>query len=499
MWSYIPTEGYDPTLLLSSGGIPLYVVIVALVTIVISGFALFPLKYRKIPAVIHRTTSLSLLNLPFILWPIPWAFYRLLVSPYVSCFFDLWSFALSVLPGLTINLARFFHMLHIYKFKEALLDAANHGAMTMDYEKVVALLPDPTWGSSDQGSTANILSGSRKSPEDPETIQYLESLAGDAWWFKYRAYLTERSLFFICLSVIFAAMVILAILTGVRGSYPPDTPYALGQCLTDWPNWPIYILDLSLKSLLYPLVFFYLREVNDAYGIRREFQVFSVLNSVAAVLFFVIIWVPSIHQTVRTTIFLVTVVVFVANNVYTTYYLPLRDILRSRHRSRSRKMTMQSLRKLLDTPEGFSSFLHYSVRDFSVENPLFYRRYHQIAERVAQNRKMIRASMDSEVLAGKVEHSETFHNELGQELWGVYTNFLRVGAHYELNVPREKVRRVERELRARDYRIEILDDILHDVCLVMFQHTYPRFMERQGTKKRPQSTTPPRHSYFPFA
>ncbi|RKP13034.1 hypothetical protein BJ684DRAFT_20452 [Piptocephalis cylindrospora] len=497
MWSYVPTEGYDPTLLLFNGGIALYVTIVAVVSIVISGIAFYPLRYRKIPAVIHRTTYLSLLNLPFILWPIPWCFYRLLVSPYVSCFFDLWSFSISVLPGLIINLARFVHMLHVYKLKEALLDAANHGAMTMDYEKVVTLLPDPSWGS-DQGSSTNMISGARKAPEDPEVIQYLEDLAGDAWWFKYRAYLTERSLFFICLSIIFGVLVLLAIITGIHGGYPSDTPYALGQCMVDWPNWPIFVLDVGLKSLLYPLIFFYLREVNDAYGIRREFEVFGSLNAIAVVLYFVTIWIPALNQATRTSLFLVAVVVFVANNVYTTYILPLRDVLKSRRHSRSGKMTMQSLRKLLDTPEGFSSFLHYSVRDFSVENPLFYRRYHQIADRVAQSRKMIRASMDSEVLAGKVEHSETLHNELGQELWGVYTNFLRVGAHYELNVPREKVGRVERELRARDYRLEILDDILHDVCLVMFQHTYPRFLDKQGTRRRPQSV-PVRQSYFPFA
>lgn len=221
----------------------------------------------------------------------------------------------------------------------------------------------------------------------------------------------------------------------------------------------------------------------------------------------------------RTAVFITFVLIYALNSLYTTYILPLRDILRYKKRTQSTTLTRKSLSRLLENPDDFHAFLLFSVKDFSVENALFYRRYQQVAKKVQRllqdqekDASMSEASSDQgagrkesvdEGGASRLRNTESSAKgdgttrekhgskgtcpDLGTELENIYSTFLAPNSHYELNVPRKMVMAVRRRLDEKEYQLKIFDEVLEEVQLLMFQNTYPRFIE--GRRNSLQTAT----------
>ncbi|RKP14323.1 hypothetical protein BJ684DRAFT_19262 [Piptocephalis cylindrospora] len=486
------------------------------------GLAFATYRYRHTPAATHRSVGLTLLVLPSPLIIPPWAFYRALVSTTPSCYFDLWCFVLTTMPNITFNLCRLLRMLHVYKFQEAMLDAADQSSPVLLHNPNPALpanTPNHEKAPGSKGMGKSAVSWSFTSPishasapkprpttvdgkdrSDNGAMEWLSNEYSHVWWFRYRGLLTEKSLIFIGSAIVGGTLFLNVILTLIRGPYP-NRRFAEIQCPVDWPFWPASLISNIIKCFLYPAIFFFLREAQDAYGIRREFQIYGVLNSTSAAACFAVLWIPGLKQSVRTGFFITFVLIYALNSLYTTYVLPLRDIMRYKRRAQSKTLTMKTLRRCLDNPDDFHAFLLFSVKDFSVENALFHRRYEQVAKKVhrlaleqeyarlsgASSDHTIACETEGEAYVQNAGASEKFKesgtritcSELSAELENVYSTFLAPDSHYELNVSRRLVLAVRRKLDEQDYRLEIFQEVLDEVHLLMFQNTYPRFVEHR--------------------
>jgi hypothetical protein len=143
----------------------------------------------------------------------------------------------------------------------------------------------------------------------------------------------------------------------------------------------------------------------------------------------------------------------------TQFVLPLRDIRRNVRRAQRMSYTHESLRSLLEDAEGFHEFLLFSLRDFTIENPLFYQRYREIAERVKE---------------GELASTQEMHLELKV----VYASFIADGAQYQLNLTKGAFRRVEKRIGAGEGSLSVLDEVLQEVFVLMFHNTYPRYLSK---------------------
>ncbi|KAI9227465.1 MAG: hypothetical protein DHS80DRAFT_24219 [Piptocephalis tieghemiana] len=482
MWTYVPTEGYDPSVLMPKEGLILWILLSSLWGLAILAMALTAYRYRHTPAVMNRCSYLTLMTLPSPILLLAWVLYRPLVSTHPSCFMDVWCFFLGNSFSLTFNFCRFLRILHIYHIKEALLDADQHYLLSPDYPASpdhsdpsdIQLVPKSWSPSLDPPSPPHPLTQG-----NPQIMAYLSREWKGAWWFRYRHLLSEKSLILLGSSAIIVFTLILFILTMVHGPYP-DTPYAFGQCLLDWPLWIAYMYSIFLKAFLYPASFVFLRKSSDAYGVRREFRIYGFFNGIFTLLCFATIVVPNVPQPIRTPLFLSFFLLYLCVGVYSVYILPLLDIIRAKRQAHSAALTMDSFQALLRDPSSFHAFLHFSVWDLSVENPLFYRRYHQLALRTSQLSRQLHSSVDSHLLGEACPLADKARSLIRQDLTSIYTTFLSPSSHHELNIPKEMAQLVERQLAAGNYQLRILDDILHEVTLLMFQHTYPRFLEQRA-------------------
>ncbi|RKP13370.1 hypothetical protein BJ684DRAFT_16223 [Piptocephalis cylindrospora] len=445
------------------GGLALWAVITILWCSIIMGIVLITYRYRHSPAATNRCSLLTLIILPAPLILLPWILYRPLVSTAPSCFFDLWCFFIGNSFIVTFNFCRFVRILHIYRIKEALLGSSQYGLSTPsdpESDRSIQLIPK-AWNRLDRPIPH---SPNPLVLETPYNIEYLSQEWKEAWWFRYRNLLTERSLVAIGFSIMLCVTLLVTLISVIHGPYP-DQHWAIGQCMLDCPFWIAYIYSLIIKSILYPSSFLLLRKASDAYGIRPCF--------ISAV-------IPNMPQKIRTSLFLTFFLLYLLNGVYSIYVLPLLDIIRARHHSNSATLTIESFHTMLKDPTNFHAFLHFSVWDLSVENPLFYRRYHQLVDRTAQLHRHLRTSTDSDILGEAGDVADKARSQLREDLTNIHATFLSPSSHYELNVPREMAQLVERHLAAGNYRLHILDDVLNEVTLLMFQHTYPRFIEQRG-------------------
>jgi len=131
-----------------------------------------------------------------------------------------------------------------------------------------------------------------------------------------------------------------------------------------------------------------------------------------------------------------------------------------------RKMAAGSRRAfelVLTDSSLLEEFKRFAVKDFSVENVLFY-------ERVAQFR-----SLPAPLPATNGELTVT-SDHLAKEARKVYYLFLREHADLQLNLSSRVLRNIESDIRLKRFCPGMFDGALAEVVQLMWTDTYPRFV-----------------------
>lgn len=119
---------------------------------------------------------------------------------------------------------------------------------------------------------------------------------------------------------------------------------------------------------------------------------------------------------------------------------------------------------VLEDPVSLSQFTLFAVREFSVENLLFHRRV-KLLKKIAN-----------------LSHSDiddsNYNQILEREIMAIYREFIAENACNELNIS-ENVRTViENAIRSNQISIGIFDGAHNEVLMMVFQDTYPRYVQK---------------------
>jgi len=212
------------------------------------------------------------------------------------------------------------------------------------------------------------------------------------------------------------------------------------------------------------------RGVNDAYGIKVELDAtawFAVSGYSLSLLFDGMKAQGIIsHSTFPATNWLIISLMAIH---HITVVIPL---IESQRKARVTELAnWQSFKNFLKDPAGLDEFKEFTVREFSVENVLFYERYCEIGTL-----------------------SDTKDRQ--QALKGLYTDFVKSGAELELNLRSETAREIKKRFEIEpppqdpkmsdddELDLEVFGPAVNEVVRLMYENTYLRYLKHRTTERQ---------------
>ncbi|ORX93846.1 hypothetical protein K493DRAFT_302422 [Basidiobolus meristosporus CBS 931.73] len=350
------------------------------------------------------------------------------------CFVNIWVSSVGMPLWLTAVAGRFARLAFLYHFSQA---------------KLVA-------GQSSQNSSTHYVDISPK-----EKIIHSPTLVLDQnWYYKHREKFTTNYIVKLISGALALQLALTLLVQAFTTKFQITPTIALGHCLVGWEFIPIYLTSAFYVFVLCPLFISWLRGVHDAYGIKRELMADFTLGVIAFMLYILFAALPALKDVIK--LFPAahwSVVALMISHVF-SIILPTIDAIRGTDKQSS-SSSMASFESMLEDPQQFEIFKRFSLRDFSVENALFYE--HMMRLRVAcSDLKGDRSELPVDVLL---------------EINMIYSKFIASDAEFELNLEATTVREIRRRFQSKDIGLDVFDRALVEVRNLMFRYTYPRFIK----------------------
>jgi len=228
---------------------------------------------------------------------------------------------------------------------------------------------------------------------------------------------------------------------------------------------PLYLFIGGFTVVLYPVLVYALWNVRDAYGIRKELLLSTgiwALTMVGYILIGNVIGKRGIHYYISPRDFIVismTICYFISIGI------PVIMLLWQRRRHRFSDLEQQHRRR--DTREGFvrsladplyfNDFKNFAVKDFSIENALFYDRCMRL--------KLMRGA---KLAAAQQE---------------IYNLFLAPDAYFQVNVSDRALKKLRDAVDSSGWdQPGLLDELSNEIVHLMYNDTYPRYLAHQEHK-----------------
>jgi len=218
---------------------------------------------------------------------------------------------------------------------------------------------------------------------------------------------------------------------------------------------------VAVSFLIAPVIFFAFRDVDDSYGIRVELLwTYAITNAVLVVYIVYEYWENDRFVFPGE---LVLAFGFMSLHFVSMLY-PLLHNASGRARSFSRAPDVEKGRvkekgnrklfdKMLQDPLLFEEFRKFTVKDFSVENALFY----EFSSRLVHNPP----PPESPVLR---------ENQME-----IYNLFVSEKADFPLNLSARTISAIRGKVRAESFEIALYDDARREVADMMYTDTWGRF------------------------
>ncbi|KAK9723047.1 hypothetical protein K7432_002202 [Basidiobolus ranarum] len=395
------------------------------------------IRQRKSPVIRYRSVTLSLLMVIGNALVTTLYLGREPTINQFPCFLSLWISSVGIPLWITSMAGRFARLAFLYRVSQAKL-AVEH----QEHEP----------------HCVNI----ENSEKDDNSLPTLN----ENWYFKHRnKFTTKYMLKWIGGAV--ALQVVLTILVQIFTTKFRISPMAAGNCLIGWEFIPIYSTSAIYVLVICPIFLSWIRGVEDVYGIKRELIADLTLGITAFILYAIFLMLPSLEDVLlKFPAAHWSVVAFVLSHLI-SIVLPTIDAMRGTRQPKVRS-NMATFESILEDPQQFEVFKRFSLRDFTVENALFYEQMMRF--RVLCN--------DQE--GGK----ESMSNQVLLEISSIYNQFMLQGAELQLHVDEEILNEIQYRFQAQDISPDIFDKALAQVRNIMFHHTYPRFVREGQTRLR---------------
>ncbi|KAK9695383.1 hypothetical protein K7432_012979 [Basidiobolus ranarum] len=408
------------------------------------------IKYRSPGLTLIALCSICILGTTFIV--------RLPSVYRFPCFLVLWFTQLGYPIIYLCILGRSLRFLFLYRLSEAKLAAALNTKVRSRLFKKSDVIGANIKKRSSEDSGLELQNLTYASDTSfPSTSFPLE----ENWYYKHRRILGSNILGTIIGVVVLIHIIILMSVQVVSPRFAVVPTIATEECMVGW-EWIPHRFFVAFYTILIILLILLLRTVNDAYGIRRELIIMCTISTSIDIFLVIFFSVPAM-QVVNPEIFSLAVALLPI--VFFYYFMVLKPIMESfgftsilqllRFSSPQFTLTssMESFEILLKNPSLFEQFKLFAVKDFTVENVLFYEhccRIHELAS-----------------------NSSSFTEEL-QEM---YTIFIKNDSRFMVNLNGRTLRKLKRMVSEGKFEENMYDEAQNEVKDLMFRNTYPRYLQ----------------------
>ncbi|KAI8054052.1 RGS domain-containing protein [Syncephalis plumigaleata] len=282
-----------------------------------------------------------------------------------------------------------------------------------------------------------------------------------SWYWRHR----ERQSFGAVSLLLTALILVVLVFTSIIYVIAYETNSLLATkeisiCLTRWPFWPACIACTLCQLVLMPMIYRKIPKTQNGFGMRVELLLLTLGG--ATVYLFILITLIAIPQRMRyiRTLCLICPIVFYL--LYVHVCTVLYPVIKARRTKRQQERSHDALswaafEALLANPIRFKRFKQFSKRDYSSENAIFY----EHCRRLRNNALSLERTL------------------LDRELRHIWYTFIETSAPLQIHLDANTTTRIRQHIfnggqLCTDVRI--LDTALLEVCELMYQHTYPRFV-----------------------
>ncbi|KAK9729399.1 Regulator of G-protein signaling 11 [Basidiobolus ranarum] len=271
--------------------------------------------------------------------------------------------------------------------------------------------------------------------------------------FRYRIRLPSKWIFYGLGGAIIMQIVITLIMTVTHQEvFEIDSS---SDCFEHVVFLPLKIICCTYALVIGSFCLYMLHGVQDAFGIRRELLYIVMTIMIVLGIFFVYSFVDVFkpyHSVFATSYFLVfglMVIQVIMINI------PLIKVYRNTRNQWSLEKGQMGFYEVVHDPLLFEQFKDFTVKEFSIENPLFF-------ERCQRAKKLSKSLLKDEVLA-------------------IYDTFIVPGAALQVNLCNTVVKQITLRILDEDIDGSIFDAAIIEVTEIMVRHTFPRFLRsRKG-------------------
>ncbi|ORX90018.1 regulator of G protein signaling superfamily [Basidiobolus meristosporus CBS 931.73] len=382
------------------------------------------------------------------------------------CFLALWFTQLGYPIIYLCILGRSLRFLFLYRLSEAKLAAALNTKIRSKLFK------------KSDGMGANLI---KRSSEDSglelQNLTYTSESSfptssfplEENWYYKHRRILGSNVLGTLMSVVVLFHVILLMIIQVVSPRFAIVPSVADENCLIGW-EWIPHRFFVIFYTVLIIVLILMLLSVSDAYGIRRELIIMCTISTSIDIFLIIFFSVPAM-QVLDPNIFSLAIALIPIFTFY--YFMVLKPILESygfttlfqtligRSPQIALTSSMESFETLLRTPTLFEQFKLFAVKDFTIENVLFYEHCCRIHELAATS------------------------SNYAEELQEIFTIFIAQDSRFMINLNGRTFRKLRQMVVERKFEENMYDEAKEEVKDLMFRNTYPRFLQtRRNTNIR---------------
>ncbi|KAK9728609.1 hypothetical protein K7432_000956 [Basidiobolus ranarum] len=406
---------------------------------------------RSVESIKYRSPGFTIIG-AITIWLLIIIFMLRMNVDWFPCYISLWATSLGYPVIYVVTIIRsirlwFHYRISEAKFRQALVHVSKQNTVNQSIETA--------------GGSFEMFNMTGKTRNRPDIF----SLNEDSFYQK-RHILSKRFLAGIFIAVMLAHLLIIVVIQvfSVAYSFKPSVGSESGAiCMIGWEYIPHYVISSIYTLIVLPLLIYRMRDVNDAYGIRRELLYTSILMVLSTIILILFLYLPQLH-------FISTVVsgiVWSAVPLIAIYALmvirPLVDsyniVLLKRWSCLFKSKpnlpyTREAMELLLQDPILFNQFKLFSVTDFTLECVLFY-----------ECCRNSRFSMDV------------------KELKEIYLNFIHPEAKFQINLSERTKSELEALAHQEKFEPDMYLDASKDIQDLMYVNTFSRYVQHNQNSK----------------
>ncbi|ORY02244.1 hypothetical protein K493DRAFT_346854 [Basidiobolus meristosporus CBS 931.73] len=284
----------------------------------------------------------------------------------------------------------------------------------------------------------------------------------EAWYYKYRHLFTTSYI----LRTLAAFMLMHIGVTAIVNAISPMTSVPGQECPLSWEFYPFIGFLVVYMFLGVPVLLYWFWRIEDVYGIRKELISVAIIAMVGFLLYLIFLFLPSLRTLEKSFAAYVwgVIVLILTHTLFVVY--PIYELRKSRL-VRANSNNTHVFDQILTDPTLFEDFKAYTIKDFSVENPLFYERCRKLRDTQSRLR-----------IPGK----ESINAKTRNELLSMYETFINPKSEFQVNLSSATILELTRQFESGELSLNMFSRAEREIHLLMYQNTFPRYIRYTNMK-----------------